>query len=395
MSGLPFTTTKEYYIADHILNSYYKSLNSSELHDVDQNLTEVKAATIVNSLVPYISSKPMNLAVLLGVAFDLVRPDDDRRRFKNAVKFLLDTVNEGDETFVLSVDPGFNILPIGFDKIRTIVKCIQTLTEGSDPEISITIHEDSRVNWLQYTTLDEATKKDFSKYKLLKYTLTDMKTKKSGIFNFMFLKYPLSSAYSSDPFSKKIDIIDIHKGTKTIDTYVADAKCQYTYDSFYKTIERVATQPTVKTVYFASAASSHNRSPIYINTEAYLPREKIYEFGVTNYWYTDNRYLQGICDILTLMRRIADSTKPVFFITLDSFQPTFAHPSVSLTYDPKYAKVPYLVPFNSTTTFDLSNPFVLHPEIKESKGGKRKTRRSKKSKERKTRKQKSKDTKRN
>ena len=383
-----FTTRKPDILALDVLRRFYSKENpyyigkrltdrevNQTVNDLHINLTDEKVTSIINNLIPFVNATPRNLAVLFGVAYDLNNPDMDRRRFKEAVKFLLDTVEEGKETFVLSIDPEFTVLPIGFDSLRTIPKCMSTLVEDT---ISVTIHEDTKVNWLKNIRLTISQKKDLSKYFVLKYTLTDTVNNKSGVFYFMFLKYPLSSKYAANPFIKSKDMINIHKGVKTIDTYIANDLCQYDDNSFYKAIEKLATQPRIQSVYFASAVSSHDRNPLIINSKMYRPTEKIFEFGTINYWYTDNRYLQGICEVLTLMRRIAETAKPVFYIILDSLQPTFAHPSLHVIYDAKYPKAPYVVPFLPNTTFDLSNPFVYYKDYEENsnkaKGGKRKTR---------------------
>jgi hypothetical protein len=113
----------------------------------------------------------------------------------------------------------------------------------------------------------------------------------------------------------------------------------------------------------------------------YKPKQSVREFGESNKWWVDNRYLQGFCEILTWMRKVAMAGKPVFFITLDRKHPTFAHSSVDIAYDPTSSQ-PYLVPFVEDTTFSMNNPF----EVYTPKGGKRRqTRRM--TKKRSTRKQ--------
>jgi len=363
------------YFGVHMLTPFYDRINpytklkrEKDIHDLEKDLTEETATKILTNLIPFVNSRPMNLAILLGVSYDVVRPDDDRRRFKDAVKFLLNAANEGEETLVVSIDPSFMPSPQGYDKLRTISACLASLLEDDTdkgatiiiPKVTITVNNNPVTDWLQYSSVDKETKKELSKYLLLTCTLMDMATKKSAVFHFIFLKYPLTSAYSKTPFDKRQNLFNIHSKEKTIETYIANEQCQYKDGGFYKAIEQLATQPTIQTVYFASAASAHTKSALIKNGEYYLPEKKLYEFGYSDLWYTDNRYLQGICDVLTLMRKIATAGKSVFFITLDTKQPAFAHPSIRVEYDPLYEKQAYAVPFLEDTTFDLSNPFISY-----------------------------------
>jgi hypothetical protein len=98
-----------------------------------------------------------------------------------------------------------------------------------------------------------------------------------------------------------------------------------------------------------------------------------------------NRYFEDFCEILRVMKKLADAEKRVLFLQLDGTFRVFHRPSV-----PRNSRVPYEVPFGEGTTFFINSPKYFRkirlPGLNDPRGtpiailegGKRKTRRYKK-----------------
>jgi hypothetical protein len=326
--------------------------------------------TILTNLSTFVSTKEsLDLAVLLGVAYDTIHPDYDRRRFKYALN-LLARNSTGRDQLVLCVDPNFSL--------ANIAKTFATLVDTTFHVDPLNIILDKKVSYISEIELVD------KNVPLIETTIVNAAGVSTKVY-FLFIKYALTSEHRRNIFFSDRNLINVQKGTKTISTYIEDEKCQYGKDTFYGALETLATQPTIKSVYVASSVSSHRIGFLeYNNTTFYKPQQTVREFGDTNKWWIDNRYLQGFCEILTCMKKIRDAGKPVFYINLDRIHPTFTHSSVEIAYDPS-SKEPYLVPFLEDTVFSKNNPFEIY--VPPSVGGKRKQTR-KASKKRSTRKHK-------
>ena len=183
--------------------------------------------------------------------------------------------------------------------------------------------------------------------------------------------------------------MNIQRKTITIQTYLDNSECKYTEDSFYGALERLAKNKSIKDVYLASAASStDNRSLVQTTGQEkwYRSRHIVHEFGMQGRYFVGNRYLQDFCQLLSLMKNIADAGKSVSFITLDTRLPAFKHSSVALK-EPNpasknflHSEETYAVPFDKTTEFfvnDMFEEYIPKPPPKNAQGGRRKSRKQK------------------
>jgi hypothetical protein len=227
-------------------------------------------------------------------------------------------------------------------------------------------------------------------------------TEKS-IFYIYFLRYALTtprtvlgngstaSSYVGKHKSNQVNIQATRPGIqKQIHNYVSS--CLYNSQSFYKHLETLGKHPEVKSVFFASALSSHDSgfNTHILNGDTYLaarrgPQNQIFLRTTT----LSNRYLEDFCEILRVMRQIQKAHKDVYYITLDPQFRVFDHQNVSRT-----STVPYEVPFQDETTFFINDPPYFHRVIENlsapfpytfAEGGKRKSRKQRR-KAKKTRK---------
>ncbi len=373
-------------------------------------LSESDAVNLVSHLSYYFSfyskeedKNRFDLAYLMGVAYDTNHPDYDRRRFKSAVEFLLKN-STAPHAFVLCIDPNFSI--------QNILATLNTLvsdTRSREKKLEFVVKGDSyryiKVPWELFAStqrvkeivdLEEKKKKKaeyktaFEHFPMIKFTVNDSEGNSKTV-SFLFLNFALPTAGGRSIGDRNINLVNIQEGKKTIHTYLAEADCKYTTDSFYGALERLAKNPSIHHVYLGSAANSTDRNPLhkYENGKETVYRSKyiVNEFGEQGRFYIGSRYLQDFCQLISLMKNISDAGKPVSFLTMDTRLPAFRHPSVVLsqanpaskrTYNSVEA---YAVPFDETTSFFTNDMFeeytpAANPK-KGTEGGRRKTRKQK------------------
>jgi hypothetical protein len=373
---------------------------------LNMELTDSQATNLVDHLSNYFSwyaslPKPrvFDLAYLIGVCFDKEHSNYDRRRFKSAIRYLMENSTATD-TFVLSIDPNFLLANIAVtlstllrdeDKIPLIVKGKDFKSIKISWNILATSYALKPItNGNEKTKKTQEYKDDFDHFPVLKFIVKNSKGESKN-FYFMFLKYPLPIAGGKSFGSRNLNLLNVQEGTKTIQTYLADADCKYTNESFFGALERLAKVKSIHSVYIGSAANSTDRNPLqkFENGKEsfYHSKYTVNEFGSSGRYYVGSRYLQDFCQVLSLMKNISDTGKPVYFITMDTRLPAFQHPSVVLTQRNPASKrafesvETYAVPFDKDTTFFRNDMFEEYKPAaipkKEREGGRRRTRKQK------------------
>ena len=305
----------------------------------DAPLSDAAAIDAVRRLIPILTERKerVELAYFFGVAFDVLHAAYDRKRFKEGLIHLLE--DDGPSNiFLVCIDPNFN----KENMRKTFFTLIQEDWTGKKviptaPSVQISLAP-SPVPFFQ-----------------IKYG--------AKTFHIMFLNYGLRNRdfpLLANPIGKKAaNQVNIQEGRKTIQDYTST--CSYAPDSFYGALEDLARVPFVSNLTVASSATAHSESSIGYpqpngTSIEYRASRRILEFGMTRPWVILNRYFEDFCEILTLMKRVSDIPKPVYFLTLETYFPVFEHPlevvpPVRIMADIARKPKPFTVPFNSRTTF--------------------------------------------
>ena len=322
------------------------------------------ALKAIESLGPFIEKEgPFHLGYFLGVAFDTVHSDYDRRRFKHALLHMLK--KEGaTKTLLVCIDPNFtqaNIARLMLILRKDQRNDSQTFLDFKDkplPEQLIRVKD-----WApqDLKTANEKLYTAISNIAFLKLTLEEKEV------YVLFLNVGLTSAYSPSIGSHLQNQLNIQRGTKTISNYTKS--CVYEPTSFYGLLEALAKKDQVSSLSIVSAATSHSQGAFTANNGHYAVTRIIREFGKNGAYRLDNRYFEDFCEILTLMKNVSDAGKPVVYINLEKNFPVFKHSSVT------HKNTPYEVPFKSNTEFYRNTLFAKLPD-----GGSRRRRQKKKAK---------------
>jgi hypothetical protein len=357
-------------------NNLAAMLKNTNTKEVD----EARAIKILEYLTFVFQLKSdMDFAILMGVAFDSVQATYDRRRFKSSIRYILEN-STASETFVLAIDPNFGLMNILMTISKLLTKDFTgkrySLTFSNIPERNI---RDLLYGYFSYGLRDKTMaekmaiikplKEEFNDIKILVTTITDIDTGESHKFNFLFLNYALTSAYASSPFVTN-NIPNIQSGTKTLDTYLALDQCKVKEGTFYSALQALALSPKVNSVFFVSNVTTFSQGPFSgEHKKVYKARRVRREFGAYSNWFIINRYIENLCEILSVMRNVSDSGKQVTYITLNRPYPAFQHKNVNVQLSESFE--PLGVPFDKNTTFFQNNLFIeeSQEEPQEKKGG--------------------------
>jgi hypothetical protein len=296
-----------------------------------------------NTFNDYIAGKKVKLVILLGTAYDSIKSDFDRRRFRSAVSYMLKkdpirlSEEEEDKYFqqyegilYICIDPNFTPR-----NINTTLETLKELKEFKEKNLLFfePYKSDPPIFRAGLSTGLEAEEKTFEEEDPMKlyYMIPNY---------FVFLNYPLTSAYSTGLGNKAANQLEIQEGNITIDTYLASEKCQVKDGTIYKALQDFAMIHTITELYVASAANAHRRDFLQTKNKLYKANRVTKEFGQISQWWIENRYLEDFCEMLSLMRNVADTGKPVYFLTLDRKFPSFSHPSIEYSrYFPEYPNI--------------------------------------------------------
>lgn len=290
----------------------------------------------------------VELGIFLGVAYDSVQSRHDRNRFSTALNFLIQN-SASKMNLVVCIDPEFNE-----ENIQTLFSTLPSTTEKNHVDISME------------TLLVEPLGINYNELEDLPFYDIYYPAERKRAF-VLFLRYALESNYSMGLGSKTSNQINIQERRKRLADYIE--RCEYSSDGVYGRLENLARSRKIRSVLFACSANIHAPGFISSSNNRYFLPKLSYHFEREATWRIDNRYLEDLCEVLSLMNAIRVAEKPVFYLNLDTEFPALQHPTVRPT------RAPYKVPFLEDTNFHQN---TLFREIPRPFGGKRrKTRKSK------------------
>lgn len=371
-------------------------------------VSQAEANEVLDKLQTFLTDldEPVDLGYFFGLAFDSVNPDADRNRFATAIEHLLikqDSPSRQRPKLIVCIDPNLNQSNIDtlFRKVRAIrdilhtdrpLQRIQPITFAHAEEANTVQNQqplpaepegivfqggrttalipnqpsnDNRPHTVQHAavTIQHPQEGNPFFYKMTFQIKPDRPEGFTAIYYVYFLRYGLStprtalsngnrpSSYVGKHLRNQVNIqATFPHRQKRIDHYTDS--CVYDSQSFYAYLESLGKHENVNDIYITSALSSHDsfltmeiHGDMYGSVRESSPGQGQFRGTLSN------RYFEDFCELLRLMKQLADADKRVLFIQLDSQYRVFNHPRVS-----RASSVPYEVPFGEGTTFFIDSP---------------------------------------